>query len=235
MKDKKHRAAFVAPPQQAEYEVGYGKPPAHSRFKPGQSGNPQGRPRGSKNRPALPALNEERLKSIVIEEAYRTIKINEADKHVSVPMAQAIVRSLAVNAVKGNQRAQRLFTELLASVESANKRLHDEWLQTAIDYKVDWERELERRKTLGIVGPEPLPHPDDIVIDVNTGTVRVKGPMTKEDKVIWDRLRERKRECDREIAELEEMLQKDPDCSYRQVVLDDIEHAKKLRAMIPDD
>ncbi len=29
----------------SEYEVGYGKPPKHSRFKPGQSGNPNGRPK----------------------------------------------------------------------------------------------------------------------------------------------------------------------------------------------
>ena len=65
-----------------------------------------------------------------------------------VPMAQAIVRSLAVNAVKGNQRAQRLFTELLTATERDNKRLHDEWLQTAIEYKVEWEKELERRKQL---------------------------------------------------------------------------------------
>ena len=32
-----------------EYEIGYGKPPNHTRFKKGQSGNPKGRPRGSKN------------------------------------------------------------------------------------------------------------------------------------------------------------------------------------------
>ena len=30
-------------------DVGYGKPPRHSRFKKGQSGNPKGRPRGSRN------------------------------------------------------------------------------------------------------------------------------------------------------------------------------------------
>lgn len=28
--------------------VGYGRPPAHTRFKPGQSGNPKGRPSGKK-------------------------------------------------------------------------------------------------------------------------------------------------------------------------------------------
>jgi Family of unknown function (DUF5681) len=33
----------------ASYEVGYGRPPRHSRFKPGQSGNPKGRPKGSKS------------------------------------------------------------------------------------------------------------------------------------------------------------------------------------------
>jgi len=32
-----------------EYKTGYGKPPKKSQFKPGQSGNPKGRPKGSKN------------------------------------------------------------------------------------------------------------------------------------------------------------------------------------------
>ena len=31
------------------YEVGYGKPPTHSRFRPGQSGNPAGRRKGVRN------------------------------------------------------------------------------------------------------------------------------------------------------------------------------------------
>ena len=32
-----------------DYEVGYKKPPIHTRFKPGVSGNPKGRPKGTKN------------------------------------------------------------------------------------------------------------------------------------------------------------------------------------------
>ena len=32
-----------------DHDAGYGKPPRHSRFKKGQSGNPKGRPRGSRN------------------------------------------------------------------------------------------------------------------------------------------------------------------------------------------
>ena len=31
------------------YDVGYGRPPKHTRFKPGQSGNPNGRPKGVRN------------------------------------------------------------------------------------------------------------------------------------------------------------------------------------------
>lgn len=37
-------AADVAPPN---YAVGYGKPPRHTQFKPGRSGNPKGRPKGA--------------------------------------------------------------------------------------------------------------------------------------------------------------------------------------------
>ena len=147
--DEKRQKALAVRPDTAVYDVGYGKPPAATRFKSGKSGNPRGRPKGSANKAKRPALNEERMKSILLDEAYRTIKVNEGLGQISVPMAQAVIRSLAVNAVKGNQRAQRLFTELLFTTERENKRLHDEWLDVATTYKVEWDRELERRQRLG--------------------------------------------------------------------------------------
>jgi hypothetical protein len=40
-----------------------------------------------------------------MEEAYRTVRLKEGNGQVTIPMAQAVIRSLAVNAAKGNQRA----------------------------------------------------------------------------------------------------------------------------------
>src|SRR5262245_12460284 len=99
----------------AGYEIGRGKPPVATRFAKGQSGNPSGRPKGARNK--TPATHEGRLKDIILEEAYRDIKINDGDRQVTVPMVQAIVRSMAMGAAKGQPRTQALFTTLLATIE----------------------------------------------------------------------------------------------------------------------
>ncbi|MER8577651.1 DUF5681 domain-containing protein [Mesorhizobium sp. M1423] len=226
------RQALSVRPSTGDYDVGYGKPPAKTQFKSGQSGNPKGRPKGSSNKPKPPALNEERMKTILLQEAYRTIKVNEGAGQVSVPMAQAIIRSLAVNAVKGNQRAQRLFTELLTTTERENKRLHDEWLDTALTYKVEWDRELARRERLGITGPEPLPHPDHVVVNMRTGEVAIRGPATKEEKAHHDMILQAKVEFQADLDELEQLLKDEPDYAYRAQVEADIAHNKKLLEMI---
>lgn len=78
--NSRNKKALAAIPDRKPYQVGHGKPPEATRFKPGQSGNPKGRPKGSgkgrgKN---SPSINEhERLKSIILEEAYRSIKVND--------------------------------------------------------------------------------------------------------------------------------------------------------------
>lgn len=196
---------------QPGYEVGYGKPPIETRFKKGRSGNPGGRPKGAKNKArSVPALNEERMKTVILEEAYRMVGVREGDRLIEIPVIQAVIRSIAANAAKGHQRSQQLFGELVQWVEKENRELHDTWLKSAIDYKSEWERELDRRERTGDTGPEPLPHPDDIVINMSTGAVEIRGPMTKEEKLEWDQLRDYKAGHDAFLEDLEDMIKKQP-------------------------
>ena len=149
--------------------------------------------------------------------------MRDGERTVTVPIAQAVLRSLAVNAVKGQHRSQRLFAELLSAVETSHKALHDEWLQTAMQYKVDWDEELDRRARLCIIGaPEPLPHPDHVIIDLQIGTARVVGPSTKEEKARWDKHMARKAEFELSIVELKAMLETETDPKMRAVIERDI-------------
>jgi hypothetical protein len=173
-------------PEAKNYDVGYGKPPAPTRFQKGTSGNPKGRPRGRKN--AASNHDIERLRSIIKAEAYRAIRVPEGSNIIAMTMAEAVVRSIAVNAAKGQARAQKLFTELLHVTDRAEAILHNQYLEAMVEYKVDWERELARRAAAGISVPDPVPHPDDIIIDVRTGRAWVDGPVTAEEKANWDRM-----------------------------------------------
>ena len=110
--------------QHLAYDVGYAKPPEATRFKAGRSGNPKGRPTGSTAKDGH-VLNRKRLSAIILEEAYRKIDIKEQGGQFSITVAQAVVRSLVVRAARGDQRAQRLFTNLLTAVEH-NQQLEQE-------------------------------------------------------------------------------------------------------------
>ena len=85
------------------YEVGYGKPPRHTRFKKGQSGNPKGRPNGSKNAATL--LNEALHEEVVV---------NENGRRRTLTKLEAAMKQLANRAAAGDHRSlQLLFNQLL--------------------------------------------------------------------------------------------------------------------------
>ena len=76
------------------YKVGYRRPPVHTRFQPRKSGNPSGRPKGTKNLRTLfdKILNEE-------------ISLREGATVRKVSKAEALLRGVVVSALKGEQRS----------------------------------------------------------------------------------------------------------------------------------
>ncbi len=101
----------------ASYEVGYAKPPAETRFKPGQSGNPRGRPKGAKNKPQH--MSTETLHDIILSEAYQKVTMTDGAKRREIPILRATVRSIALGAAKGQYSAQKLFLEIVNKTEAA--------------------------------------------------------------------------------------------------------------------
>jgi hypothetical protein len=80
--------------------VGYCKPPRHSQFKPGQSGNPAGRPRGSKKLKTDNALL--RAVAKLFDEKVPSIKRGKA---VEVPLVEAMAHALAKKAATGDPKS----------------------------------------------------------------------------------------------------------------------------------
>jgi hypothetical protein len=95
-------------PPADERKVGYGKPPAHTRFRKGQSGNPGGRPRG---------MTAGGATALALKEAYRLVTVREGDNVIRLPAIQVILRSQIALAAKGNGPAQRNVIEAVQAIE----------------------------------------------------------------------------------------------------------------------
>src|SRR5690348_9412338 len=90
------------------YEVGYGKPPAETRFQKGQSGNPNGRPKGSKN-----------LATIVRQAANERVTIVVKGKQRSITKLEAAAKQLANKAAQGDLKAMQMLLPQLAALDAS--------------------------------------------------------------------------------------------------------------------
>jgi aconitase A len=147
-------------------------------------------------------------------------------------MAEAIVRSIAVNAAKGQTRSQKMFTQMLSTVERERRNLHNEWLQTAIEYKVSWMERIKDAQRRGLPPPQPVPHPDHIEIDMNTGEVIIKGPFTPEEKVQWDQWAKRKREAVEAIEAMSKQLRIEQNEVIRQKIQEEIDFEQNILSIL---
>ncbi len=85
-----------------DYEVGYAKPPKHTRFRKGQSGNPRGRAKNTRN------LKTE-LRSVLDE----TLSLSMAGREVKLSARKAMLLALRNKALKGDTRAIGLMVTML--------------------------------------------------------------------------------------------------------------------------
>lgn len=179
--------------------VGYGRPPAEHRFQKGRSGNPGGRPPRSKNKPKQFDPTSQPTDNLILEEAYRPVTIREGERTIELPAIQAAVRALAISAMKGSRLSQRALAELVRTVEERKTTEHQTALENAFEYKLQWTREIGQRRTQGIDRPDPVPHPDDIIINWQSGHVKIEGPVDETEKIRWDERLARRAEAQVEV------------------------------------
>lgn len=88
-----------------DYEVGYKKTPKHTRFRKGQSGNPNGRPKKSKN-----------LKTVLKEQMTEVIPVKKNGKQVELTKQEAIVMAMIHKALNGDRTTLFKSLELVLKV-----------------------------------------------------------------------------------------------------------------------
>jgi uncharacterized protein DUF5681 len=96
----------MPPETPRDYEVGFGKPPRHTRFKPGRSGNPRGRPSGSKNLATL--LNDALNEPVIVAENGGRRKITKR---------QAIITQLVNRSAQSDLRATKILLDIIQDIE----------------------------------------------------------------------------------------------------------------------
>lgn len=90
-----------------DYKVGYQKPPKSTQFSKGHSGNPNGRPKGTKNWATV--LNEALEQTV-------TVLVNGSSKQVT--KLEAATTQLANKATQGDLHSIRLLLQLMPGMET---------------------------------------------------------------------------------------------------------------------
>lgn len=113
----------------APYEVGYGKPPKATRFKPGQSGNPRGRRKGSRNMKDIAREQLDRKQRVTVDGKVRVLTNREITVIAQVNKARkgdpkAFRELMALDDGLQHETASRIAREDLSPEERAILESH---------------------------------------------------------------------------------------------------------------
>jgi hypothetical protein len=110
---------------ESDYEVGYGKPPLHTRFKPSRSGNPRGRPSRSKN-----------LATVLSEALNEPVIIAENGGRRTISKRRALIKQLVNRSAKGDLRAAKILLDLIQNIEQRSEPASPEASFSEADEKI---------------------------------------------------------------------------------------------------
>jgi len=96
----------MPPDDERDYEVGYGKPPQHTRFVKGQSGNPRGRLPGAQN-----------MKTLLTKALNELVVVTDHGGRRKVSKRQAIVTQIVNRAAKPDFKAIPILLGMLRDIE----------------------------------------------------------------------------------------------------------------------
>lgn len=105
------------------YGVGFAKPPSHTRWKPGQSGNPNGRPKGKTDLYA-------ELQSVLLTR----IAVGGEGSERSITIQEALVRKARQMALDGSLEMQKIILQL-KSVASVRDERPDPYAEALDVYR----------------------------------------------------------------------------------------------------
>src|SRR5712691_5095508 len=89
--------------------VGYGKPPQHTQFKKGVSGNPKGRRKGSKG-----------FATIFRKSVNDAVPVMENGRRRRISKLEAAVKQLVNKAASGDPKATNLVVQLVQAIERSD-------------------------------------------------------------------------------------------------------------------
>lgn len=93
------------------YEVGYGRPPGNTQFKKGQSGNPNGRPKGAKS-----------LSDYLMKALNELVTTNENGSRRKIPRRDALMKQLLNKALGGDIRCIKLILQLAGPLSERGRQ-----------------------------------------------------------------------------------------------------------------
>ena len=151
------------PAEDSPYEVGYGKPPKHTRFKPGQSGHPSGRPRGQPN-----------FRTAVREALQEKVAIREGDRQRKLSKMDAIIQVALTKALRGDAKGLAAIVQLVRWAG-----LMDEQPELSSTESISAEDEAVLAGFLERHGLKPSKDPPAEARDVPAKTGKKKNPEDK--------------------------------------------------------